>query len=395
MSRADLLSLPQHEAVRPMPGPRIMAIDALRGLVMLLMLVDHTREFFYLDRQVTDPMNLDVTDPALFLTRLAAHLCAPVFVVLTGVSAWLHARGDAARAGAFLAKRGLFLIVLEVTLVNFAWTFDPAPETYFLQVIWAIGLSMLALAALVHLPRAWVAGLGGALILGHNLLDSITLAPDLPGHALWAILHQRDLIALPWGAAARTSYPVLPWIGAMAIGYAAGPWFGREANPKMRGRALLLFSAGSLALFALLRAATGYGDTQAWTVSGNMPRDAMAFVNLTKYPASACFLLLTLGIGASLLNLFERAEHRGAGAAIRWLAVLGGAPLFFYLVHLYLLHAANRAAGAVMGAQGLTSVPSVGWIWALAALTAVPCWFATRWFAGVKRASPAWWMRYL
>jgi uncharacterized membrane protein len=377
------------------PRPRIVAIDALRGLVMLLMLVDHTREFFYLDRQVSDPMDLDATDPALFFTRLAAHLCAPVFVALTGVSAWLHARGNAAKASAFLARRGLFLIVLEVTLVNFAWTFDPAPKTYFLQVIWAIGLSMLVLAALVRLPRAGVISLGAVLVLGHNLLDGIVVDPQAVGHALWAILHQRDLILLPWGAAARTSYPVLPWIGTMALGYAAGPWFARDSDPEARGRALILFAAVSLAAFGILRAATDYGDTQVWDLTGKATRDAMAFVNLTKYPASACFLLLTLGIGALLLHVFERADREGRSRVIRWLAVLGGAPLFFYILHLYLLHTGNRIAGAVVGGSGLLSVPSVGWIWALAVLVAVPCWFATQRFGAIKRASSAWWMRYL
>ncbi|WP_395327083.1 heparan-alpha-glucosaminide N-acetyltransferase domain-containing protein [Novosphingobium sp. BL-8H] len=395
MNRPEAQSLTSPELSRAVARPRIVAIDALRGLVMLLMLVDHTREFFYLDRQVSDPMDLTATDPALFLTRLAAHLCAPVFVVLTGVSAWLHARGDARRASAFLAKRGLFLIALEVTLVNFAWTFDPTPKTYFLQVIWAIGLSMLVLAVLIHLPRGWIAGIGGALVLGHNLLDPFALAPGAPGHALWAIVHQRDLIVLPWGAAARTSYPVLPWIGTMALGYTAGPWFGRDADPHARGRALLLAAAGSLALFGVFRAAVGYGDTQSWQATGNAARDAMAFVNLTKYPASACFLLLTLAIGALLLHLFERTDAEGRSRPIRWLAVLGGAPLFFYLLHLYVLHAANRIAGAALGAPGLLSVPSVGWIWTLAALVAVPCWFATRRFGAAKRASSAWWMRYL
>lgn len=382
-----------HSIPEPVPSrrPRIVAIDALRGLVMLLMLVDHTREYFYLDRQVADPMDLDATDPALFLTRLAAHLCAPVFVALTGVSAWLQARGDARRAGEFLAKRGLFLIVLEVTLVSFAWTFDPVPKTWFLQVIWAIGLSMLVLAALVRLPRGGLFAVGAVLVLGHNLLDGVTLAPDAPGHALWAILHQRDLIALPWGGFARTSYPVLPWIGVMALGYVVGPWFAREADSGMRGRALLLFAAIGIVLFAFLRGVAGYGDTVVWAPTGDAARDAMAFVNLTKYPASACFLLLTLSLGAVLLVVFERVGE----AAIRWLAVLGGAPLFFYILHLYVLHGANRLVGAAVDADGLVSVPSIGWVWGIAAVVAVPCWLATRRFATVKRASSAWWMRYL
>lgn len=379
-------------AVSPVPAAhRITSIDALRGLVMLLMLVDHAREFFFLDHQVADPVDLDAAGPGLFLSRLAAHLCAPVFVALTGISAWLHARGDAAKASAFLLRRGAFLVLLEVTLVNFAWTFDVTPATYFLQVIWAIGLSMIALSALVHLPRGFLVAFGGGIVLGHNLLDGLVLSPATPGHALWAVLHQRDLIALPWGATARTSYPVLPWIGVVALGYAAGPWFARGVDPGWRNARLLATGAGMLGVFVVLRAVMGYGDTGIWTTTGNPARDAMAFVNLTKYPPSACFILLTLGIGAIVLSLIEWVD----AALVRILAVLGGAPLFFYILHLYLLHAANRAAGAVLGKDGMVSVPSIGWVWVLAAVAAVPCWFATRRFARMKRRSSAWWMRYL
>lgn len=380
----------------PVAG-RIRSIDAMRGLVILLMLVDHAREFFFFHAQVSDPMNLETTSPALFFTRLSAHFCAPVFVALTGLGAWLY--GDKARrsgtdgtkaASAFLFKRGLFLVALELTVVGFAWSFSFTPEIIYLQVIWAIGLSMIALAGLVYLPRPAVIVVGLVIVLGHNLLDPITFAEGQPGHVIWAILHDRGFIDLPWGAQARTSYPLLPWIGVAALGYAIGPWFTGEEGP--RRRRLLLTGLGALALFAGLRAINLYGDA-AWSVQPTPLQTVMSLLNLTKYPPSADFLLMTLGVGALVLAALERAPQRLVGM----LAVFGGAPLFFYLIHLYGLHLLHLAALAVFGpnqGDGF-SVPGVGWLWLLAVIVAVPCWYACRWFAGVKRRSPHWWMRYL
>lgn len=372
---------------------RILSIDALRGFVMLLMLVDHTREFFFLHAQVGDPMDVAKTEPALFFTRLVAHLCAPVFILLTGLSAWLYAapRGGAPAAAAFLAKRGLFLIVLELTVVSFGWSFDPTPPKMYLQVIWAIGVSMLALAALVRLPRGVLATVGLVIVIGHNLLDPISFAPGTQGHVLWAILHERSWIDLPWDARIRTSYPVLPWIGVIAIGYAIGPWFARETDALWRRRTLVLAGAAALLAFVALRSINLYGETQPWHVMDSGTMTMMSFFNLTKYPPSADFLLLTLGCGAWLLVAFERMPGRTVAA----LTVLGSAPLFFYVAHLYLLHLLNRTVGAFAGVQGWVSLPNVGSLWLLAALVAVPCWFACRKFGAAKRASDAWWMRYL
>lgn len=370
-------------------APRIQSIDALRGLVILLMLVDHTREFFYLHAQVSDPMDLAITSPALFFTRLAAHLCAPVFVALTGVSAWLYAtpRGGAGAASDFLAKRGLFLIVLEFTVVSFGWTFDFTPERMFLQVIWAIGISMLALAVMVHLPRVALVTVGLGIILAHNLLDGIQFEPGTPANIAWAVIHKRGLIDLPWGGDVRTSYPVLPWIGVIMLGYAIGPWFARTVEPAWRQRALFVTGAVALIGFATLRGLNGYGDPVPWQAG----QGVMGFLNLTKYPPSADFVLLTLGCGAWLLAAFERLPGRFAAM----LAVFGSAPMFFYIVHLYLLHGLNRLAGLMLGVQGLVSVPNIASLWLIAALVAVPCWYICRQFAETKRASNAWWMRYL
>lgn len=363
-------------------GTRIGSIDGLRGLVMLLMLVDHTREFFFFGHQVSDPMDLAVTSPGLFFTRLAAHLCAPVFIALAGTSAWLFgARRTPAETAAFLLKRGLFLVVLELTVVGFGWSFSLSPDTYFLQVIWAIGWSMIALAALVQLPRAWIAGIGIAIVAGHNLLDPITFPPGAPGHALWAILHDRGFIDLWEGVRVRTSYPVLPWIGVIALGYAAGPWFAASMPEAKRTRLLVSAGAGLLVAFCLIRGINGYGDPTPWMAGATPLASVMAVLNLTKYPPSLDFLLLTLGLAALLLAIWP--EQGG-----RWLAILGGAPLFFYVLHLYVLHLVRLATGP-------SDVPGVSWLWLIAAALVPPLWLATRWFAALKRRSGQAWMRYL
>lgn len=348
---------------------------------MLLMLVDHAREFFFVGHQVADPMDLAATSPVLFFTRLAAHLCAPVFIALTGLAAWLYGRGrPVAETSAFLLKRGAFLVVLEVTLVGFAWSFALPPTIIYLQVIFAIGMSMIALAGLVHLPRAAIVAIGVAIVAGHNLLGPIEVPERQAGHALWAILHDRGYIPLTETLRARTSYPILPWIGVIALGYAIGPWFVGEE--RARRRQLVLAGVGALLAFAMLRGLNGYGEPQPWRAGDDALTTAMSFLNLTKYPPSLDFLLLTLGIGALLLAAWDT---RPGGV----LAVLGGAPLFFYLLHLYALHVL-RLAWPVAG-----DVPSVAWVWIIAALAAPPLWWATRWFAGVKRRSHRWWLRYL
>ncbi|MBB3691739.1 DUF1624 domain-containing protein [Sphingomonas sp. BK580] len=364
---------------RPAPNRRLDSIDALRGLVMLLMLADHTREYFLLSAPVSDPMDLRVAPPGLVAARLAAHLCAPVFIALAGISAWLYgaARPRAATAR-FLLERGLFLLLLELTLVGFAWSFSLAPAMIYLQVIWAIGWSMIALAGLLWLPRGALIAVAIVLVAGHNLLDSVRLAAGQPLHPLWAILHQRDLVALGGGVTARTSYPVLPWIGVIALGYAIGPWF--HASPAWRRRALAAAGATLLLAFVLLRAINRYGEPVPWELGATPLLTWLSFLNVTKYPPSLDFLLLTLGLGASLLAGFEQ-------RAPRWLAVLGSAPMFFYLLHLYALHLLAIAAGG-------REVPTIGHVWLLAAAATPPLWWATRWFAAAKRRSASRWLRF-
>ena len=326
---------------------RLQSIDALRGLVILFMLLDHVRETFFLHRQVSDPMAIDTTEPSLFISRTLAHLCAPVFVLLTGLSAWLYGekhqgRGD---VSAFLFKRGLFLVALEFTLVNFAWTFQLPPSVIYLQVIWAIGISMIALSLLVWLPRAALLALGAAIVAGHNLLDGLHFGVESALHVPWAILHDRGWLAFSDTLRLRTSYPVLPWIGVIALGYGLGPWFARGSEAGERQHRLLLAGLVALLGFVVLRMFNGYGEAP-WSGYPTFTQTLMSFFNITKYPPSLLFLALTLGCGLLLLRAFERA---GQARWISVLAVFGAAPMFFYLLHLYVLKLLYLASVALFG----------------------------------------------
>lgn len=355
---------------------------------MVLMLLDHSREFFFFGHQVGDPMSLATTSSGLMATRLLSHICAPAFVALAGIAAWLHGEGRSrAETSGYLARRGLFLIAIEVTLVNFAWTFAFPPAVLFLQVIWAIGWSMIALAALIHLSRAWIVAIGVMIVAGHNLLDTIVVPVGSPWHSLWAVLHQRDMIDLGTALRARTSYPILPWIGTIALGYAAGPWFAAAARPETNRRRLAVVGGSLLLGFVLLRAANGYGDPSAWAAQPDALRSVLAFLNLTKYPPSLDFLAATLGVSCLLLAWWD--GHPGG-----WLATLGRAPLFFYLLHLYVLHALYALAVGI-GGRPAYEVGSVWWLYVLGAALLPGLWWATHRFANLKRASTRWWIRYL
>ena len=375
---------------------RLLSIDALRGLVILFMLLDHVRETFLLHRQVSDPMTIDSTEPALFASRTLAHLCAPVFVLLTGLSAWLYGQKYQGRrdVSAFLFKRGLFLVVLEFTLVNFAWTFQLPPSVIYLQVIWVIGVSMITLAALVWLPRSLLIVLAVVIIAGHNLLDGLHFDAGSALHIPWAILHERSWIEVGDSLRLRITYPVLPWIGVIALGYSLGPWFAQGMPPALRQRYLLLGGMSALVGFVVVRAVNGYGE-KPWQAYDNGVQTLMSFFNITKYPPSLLFLALTLGIGLLLLLAFEKA---GSKRWIGLLATFGAAPMFFYLLHLYVLKILYVACVALFGLNhgNYLGVDGVGAIWLVALLLPLALYPPVRWFAGLKtRRRDLAWLKYL
>lgn len=374
---------------------RLASIDALRGIVMALMMIDHMRETIYLHMQVSDPVDVNTVEPALFFTRLTATLCAPVFIALTGLSAWLFSqRHSAGETSLFLLKRGIFLIVLELTVINFAWTATFPPDRIYLQVIWCIGLCMIALAGLIHLPRRLQITVAALLIAAHNLLDPITFSPGDTLYIPWAILHDRSWIDLGNGMSARTSYPVLPWIGIIVLGFLAGPLFHHARSVAFQTRVLLWASITCISAFTALRILDVYGDN-SWTTQGSFIDTAMAFLSLTKYPPSLLFSLYTLGFGA--LFLAYLIQERG-----RWLTTFfspfGAAPMFFYILHLYVLKALYIALRTVFGTnKGIYfGVDHVWIIWAASAAVLAVLYGPTSWFAKLKqRRRDVAWLRYL
>ncbi|WP_452654550.1 DUF1624 domain-containing protein [Sphingomonas bisphenolicum] len=362
---------------------------------MIIMLVDHVRETWFLHHQVTDPINALTVDPALFFTRLTSQICAPVFVALTGLSAWLFSQSHSkAETSLFLIKRGLFLMVVDVTLITFAWSTTFPPKIFWLQVIWTIGICMIILAGLIHLPSRARIAIGFVILFGHNLLDGIILQPGDGFYVPWAMLHQRAAIDLGAGFVAKTTYPVLPWIGVILLGHAIGPWFASDVQPAERRRRLMRLGLAFILGFVVLRFANIYGD-KPWFYTGETIRTVMSFLALTKYPPSLLFLLPTLGLGAVLLAFFER---RNDGKATAWLAALGSAPMFYYILHIYVLRTLYNSALLIWGPNHGPSfgVESIVWVWIWSIALILPLYYPSKWFAQYKRDHrDQHWLRYL
>lgn len=373
---------------------RLESIDLVRGLIMVVMALDHARDM--LGSSHFDPTDLSRTTPLLFFTRLATHLCAPGFLLLAGTGAFLS-RKPGPELSRFLLIRGLWLVLVEVTLVKLAWTFNVDPRQTALQVIWAIGWSMVVLAALVHLPLPAAGAIGVLLISAHNLFDGVTVGALIGPSRQWSGSMRDWLIAILHVQRFPVIYPLIPWIGVMALGYALGPLF--ELEPARRRRALVWLGLALCAAFVALRACNRYGDPHPWSHQPSSLYTALSFLRTEKYPPSLDYLLMTLG---PLFLLLAAAEK------VRWapLAVLGRVPFFFYLAHLYLLHALAVALGVAtgFGARALL----VGWPWFpggfglslggvyLAwALVVVALYPACRWFAHLKASRREAWLSYL
>ena len=385
---------------RAAPRPvrrRLDHVDLLRGLVMVIMVLDHVRAYFTEVR--FDPTDLARTNLALFGTRWITHYCAPTFVLLAGASAWIagtrRTRGELAR---FLVSRGIWLILLEVTLISFGWYFTTEwTMGAVAQVIWVIGASLIVLAGLIHLPRPAIAAFGLALVLGHNLLDGVrperfgALAP------LWQVLHVAGPLEV---VPVFLLYPLIPWVGVMALGYAAGPLVFSQASTA--GRRLAWLGGALVLAFVVLRALDVYGDPSRRLVEGDAALLLMSFLNLSKYPPSLLYLLMTLGPALLALALLRRA--RGPVADV--LVTFGRVPFLFYIAHIYLVHALAMAGGMLQGYRAsemgrlFLQMPD-GWGVGLPAIYLL--WFGVvavlyplcQRYAELKARSRAWWLSYL
>jgi uncharacterized membrane protein len=328
-----------------------LAVDRLRGLAMVLMALDHVRLFMY------PSFGMGLSEPgvslAYYTVRWISHLCAPIFVVLAGVSAWLYQRNHSLstrQLTGYLVRRGVWLILLELTVVNLAWNLGWRGY-WNLQVLWAIGWAMICLALLVHCKPRTVGLIGAAIVAGHNALDVVHSA-DLGRFApLWGLLHEPVWILLTGGSAIRVQYPLLPWIGIIALGYAVAPVI---LIPRAERHVLLLRSAlTAVSVFFALRYANFYGDPRPWRLQERgFVSTIMAFLDIEKYPPSLLFILITLGLALLLLVALDLPVGRHKGV----LHAFGRVPLFFYVVHLPLAHLIVRLyvhwASAVQSAPG-------------------------------------------
>lgn len=387
--------------------PRLDHLDLLRGAIMIFMALDHTRDFFSHDAMLFDPTDLTKTHGWLFLTRWITHFCAPVFCFLAGTGAFLSlGRGKTKRdLSWFLLTRGVWLVVLELTLVGSAWTFSFDPHFFFLQVIWALGWSMVVLAAVIHLPLWGVAAFGLIMIAGHNLLDPIPPQSWGAWSGLWKVLHVSAPLEPAPGFNIFVAYPLIPWIGVMATGFAFGALMKRERAE--RRLIVLWLGLGLIAGFIVLRATNLYGDMKPWAPQSSPLFTMFSFVNCTKYPPSLLYLMMTLGPALVFLSL---ADRELGGAWKKPIIVFGRVPLFFYLLHLPLIHGIavllsflhyGNANGILHSpvfpeSEGLPADYGYGLlvVYAIWALVIVLLYPLCRWFADLKQRRRDPWLSY-
>ena len=398
---------------------RIYSVDLLRGVVMMLMLLDHTRDFVHEAALTADPTNLETTTAPLFFTRWITHYCAPTFVFLSGVSIYLQKLNGktTAELARFLFTRGLWLIVVEFTLVRTSFVFN-LDYSFFgvAQVIWVIGLSMIVMAALIYLPRGVIAGFGIILIGLHNLLDAIQVPPNVAfagdpapdaGQVLWMLLHQPGVVPLFGGASsAFVAYPLIPWTGVMALGYVVGSVYAWDDG--RRRRWLFALGGAATAGFVLIRFLNIYGDPVPWSVRSTPAFTLLSFLNTTKYPPSLLFLLMTLGPSLLLLALTDRIDGRAIWQRIA--IVYGRVPMLYYLLQFPVAHllgiilsvAAGKeigyffmnfpqnAAGAPPGYGFSLGVTYAAWLAGLVLLYPVCLWYGR-----YKQKNKHWLLSYL
>lgn len=407
---------PDSETLQSARSPRVNAVDLLRGVVMVIMLLDHTREFIHRDALNFDPGDLTKTNTLLFFTRWVTHFCAPVFVFLAGTGAFMQMlRGKSKpELSRFLVTRGLWLILLELTAIRIlVWFNLDFHFAFMLQVIWVIGMSMILLAGLIYLPLRVVAIGSIVMIALHNLLDGIRVQGfPVPGNPLpggwesaWMLLHQQGMVFLTPKVYGLILYPLIPWVAVLTAGYCFGAVYQWDVKP--RRRFLFRLGAGLLTAFVVLRGLNVYGDPSQWSQQKNAWFTALSFLNVSKYPPSLLFLLLTLGAAILALPWFERS---GQGWLARVMVTFGRVPLVFYLGQWLTAHGLAVLIGFLAGQPiawlfaGMLEQPrpnpgNLGFsLWVVYAVWlggAALLYPLCRWFAGVKRRRKDWWLSYL
>ena len=325
---------------------------------MIIMALDHTRDYFNADAYLYDPLNLNKTTVLLFFTRWITHFCAPIFILLAGTSAFISGQKKTKKElSVFLVKRGLWLIFLELTVVNFAWFFNIHFTFVLLAVIWALGICMIFLAGIIFLPRKFILLLGIILVAGHNLLDNIHFPGNNFMSYIWSLLHEQRFFE-DGNYGFLFAYPLLPWIGVMALGYCLGELFSNGYDPAIRRKLLLMIGSCSLMLFIILRVINVYGNLKPWTGQSSAIFSFLSFINVTKYPPSLDYILLTDGAALLFLALTENISN----GLTKFISVYGRVPMFYYLLHIYLIHLIALIAAVLTGFQWTAMTGFNTWI---------------------------------
>jgi uncharacterized membrane protein len=387
---------------------RINSIDLLRGIVMIIMALDHTRDYFHQYSYYHNPTDLHYTSAAIFFTRWITHFCAPIFIFLAGTSAFLSGQKKTkSELSVFLLKRGLWLIVLELTLVGFGWFFNPLFSVWALQVIWVLGLSMIVLAGLIWLPKKIIFVIGIAMVFLHNLLDGVHVPGNTAAAFGWSELHEFNGFQLGH-IVIFAAYPLIPWAGVMGLGYCFGSIYLPAFDAAKRKRMLLMMGTLGVLLFVLIRYTNLYGDQSKWSVQQSPLFTVLSFLNVSKYPPSLLYLLMTL----SPAFLFLAVAEKASSGITRFLSTFGRVPLFYYLLHIYLLHAGAMILSAATGfgwkemvitktwvtddaalrGYGL-SLPWVYLIWLIAVIALYP--LCKKYDRYKQNNKAKWWLSYL
>ena len=393
--------------LQPLSKARIYSLDLLRGLVMIIMALDHTRDFFHFDAFVHDPLDLNSTSAGLFFTRWITHYCAPVFIFLAGTSICLQGfRKPKRELSLFILKRGLWLVFIELAVVNVGWTFDLSYGVFILQVIWAIGICMILMALIIWLPFMLVLLTGAAIVLGHNVLDDI---PSTKQGFFWDLVHNGNFAFHSIGGTIKLAivYPFLPWLGLMMLGYCFGELYRPSVAPEQRKKVFFRTGVGVILFFLLLRGFNLYGDPLHWSAQSDGLFTVMSFLNVHKYPPSLLFMCMTIGPAIIFLSFSENMDNRWT----RIISVFGRVPFFYYIMHIYLLHVVCMLLFLARGhsitevTPGISGLPfrfmiagegyALRMVYLVWILTVIALYPLCHWFNERKKRSRSVWMSYL
>jgi uncharacterized membrane protein len=387
---------------------RISSIDLMRGVVMVIMALDHSRDFFHQGALVSNPTDLETTTPVLFFTRWITHFCAPTFVMLAGTSIFISSLKKTKNdLSLFLLTRGFWLIVLEVVVIRFSFFFNLYYDVVIFQVIFVIGASMICMAAISRLPYVAILGIGIVLTFGHNIADYFPAQNNDPLFGVWTVLRQTGFLSLTPDHGLLVMYPVLPWLGIMALGYALGKLYTRDIAAERRQKMLLMIGGLAILAFVVLRLINSYGDPSPWSTQKTGFYTFMSFINTTKYPVSLQYTLMTLGPILVILGLLEKVNL----SFLNPFLVFGRVPLFYYVLHFYLIHAVSLALFMNKSGKsfseidfhfnksfgGLTPESGYSLFWAYVAWISVVVLLypICKWYNRYKSTHTQWWLSYL